>query len=720
MSRLFGNLRYDLAENFIYNQEEETLKFQVLTFFIKRLCRKEDIINYFYKNIENIRASENTNNKIANYLTEKFANQINLEARNSNFSFENRFRTFIKESIYFVAAQVCDLLKKETIAKEDWMNVSLLMKNLSITRQGTVNLTKTVLQILTTEQLKPSHSCELACYYFIADEIINNHCEMVINQQSSYFEGHAKYEAVKDCLNYWRWFILNCGKENLKFFLKNTHEKDLYVVSNASDDKTMSTIIKTFESSVKNNNEIAVHYLWTNFLSKNKTINFILRKLLESYIPSSLHININMFLLFQTIIEKKNSCQKSRCLLIFENIFRNLRWHSLFVKTLNGFKSIFYWYSFLKLLNILIVNSFDFPTEINIITEYINLFPKYAQKCLSVEYNYAVFKKLDPPLKKAFLYAKKNLLNTLLKTYAKEVDFLDFLLTDSGSDLIVETMKIGNFEFIKNFIQEKYIRSDIINLKSFWLYGNGEILYEHFMQIGQFETLYAIIDWLSEGLPENLQGLKERMLKIYEGLYLKNLIFRSKVDSETDLFARVNEFLLWSLKTEESVSLFKRNINLGPNHTTEERKTMVSCYKELKTWILESKWDLLELFFNWKDCTLTKKLIFLRKLINDYNFITEIILEARKSTVFFDSFIVFLKMQLYLNGSDMKFLKENIFESILNQNSFVSDFLRHWYKNSGSADQLKSYFQISGIEFLDYHTLYWLTSKDITSFIANL
>ncbi|RXG53184.1 hypothetical protein Avbf_10336 [Armadillidium vulgare] len=104
MSRLFGNLRYDLAENFIYNQEEETLKFQILTFFFKRLCRKEDIIIYFFENIEKIRASENTKNKIANYLTEKFTNQIIFEANNSDFSFENRFRKAVyKESIYFLA-----------------------------------------------------------------------------------------------------------------------------------------------------------------------------------------------------------------------------------------------------------------------------------------------------------------------------------------------------------------------------------------------------------------------------------------------------------------------------------------------------------------------------------------------------------------------------------------------------------------------------------------
>ncbi|KAL7637714.1 UNVERIFIED_CONTAM: hypothetical protein RMT77_011323 [Armadillidium vulgare] len=703
MSRLFGNLTYDLAKNFIYKQEEETLKFQILTFFFKRLCRKIDIIIYFFENIENIRASEDTYIKTAKNLTEKFTNQIILEAKNSNFSFPNQFHTFLKDTIYFVALQVCDLLKKETVAKDDWMNVSLLMKNLFMTRQGTVNLMKTVRQILTTEQLDPSHSCQLACYYFITDEIVNNHCEMVINQNSSYFEGHAKYEAVKDYLNYWRWFILYCGKEKFKILVKRTYKMDQFAARIKNDYQTTCTIVNILKKSVSYNNEIAVHYLWTNFVSKIKKAYFDLRKLLVDFSPSPLHININMFLLFQIRIKNILPCQNFNYLLVLEHTFRNFRWKSLFIKTLNGLKCFFDKNSFLHFLEILIVkHSFDFSTDINIIIGYINSFPFYAKECLSVNSNYV--------LKNTFLYAKKNLLNSLLKTYEKEIEFRGFLHTDSGSDLIVETIKLENFEFIKNFIQEKYITSDIINLKNFWFSGKGENLYEYFMKIGQFETLCDVIDWLSEGVPEGLQGFKERMLNRYKGLYLKNSIFKSNVDSDTDFLTSVNEFLLWSLQTE-SISLFKRNINLCPNET--ETENMVSCYDELIIWILESKSDLIKSFFEWKDCLFYEKPFFLRDLIKDNNLIPKLISRARERKDFFSSFFDFLKKQLSLNDSDMRDLKGKIFESILNQNPYFSDFLRDWYANSRSADQLKSHIQSTGIKFPDYDTLCYLTSQDI-------
>ncbi|KAL7637712.1 UNVERIFIED_CONTAM: hypothetical protein RMT77_011321 [Armadillidium vulgare] len=717
MNRLFGNLRYELAENLICNQKEHSMKFKILTFLFKHFCRKEDIINRFYENIINIKASENTNNKIANDLTKKFIKQIIFVASNSDFSFENRFLTFMKESVYFLALQVCDLLKKETIAKDDWMNVSLLMKNLSITKQGTVNLMKTVHQILTTEKLDLSHSCELACYYFIADEIVNNHCEMVINQQSSYFEGHAKYEAVKDCLNYWRWFILYCGKDYIKLLLENTHEMHQTAITIIRNDKTIDIIVKIFENSVRNNNEIAVHYLWTNFISKIKNADFVLRKLLVDFATSPLHININMFLLFQIDIETILASQEFNYLLILENIFRNFRFHSLFVKTLNGLKRHFHLNSFLYLLNILIVrHSFDFSNEINIIKEYINSFPNYVKECVSVEPHFFY----NNLLQETIMNAKKNLLNALLKIFEKqEVDLRVFLHTGSGRDLIVETIKIGNFEFIKNFIQEKYKRSDIINLKIFWFYGKGEILYEHFMETGKFETLCAVIDWLSEGVPEDLQGFKEGMLNRSKGLCLKNSIFRSNVDSSSDPFARVNEFLLWSLKTKESVSSFIRNINLCPNRR-KEKGNMVSCYDELRTWILESKWSLLELFFNWKKSTIDEKWNFLLKLLNDVIFIAKIVLVARNSTLFLKFFIVFLNMNLSLSMLQMKVLKNNIFRAILNRNPDFSDFLCHWYENSGSADQLKSYIQSTGINFFDYDTLCYLTSQDIMSLITNL
>ncbi|KAL7643873.1 UNVERIFIED_CONTAM: hypothetical protein RMT77_005879 [Armadillidium vulgare] len=77
-------------------------------------------------------------------------------------------------------------------------------------------------------------------------------------------------------------------------------------------------------------------------------------------------------------------------------------------------------------------------------------------------------------------------------------------------------------------------------------------------------------------------------------------------------------------------------------------------------------------------------------------------------------------MQLYLNDSGMKLLKENIFEVIVNKNPYFSDLIRHWYENSGSAGQLSIHIQSSGIEFHDYYTLHWLTSQDIMSFMANL
>ncbi|RXG59202.1 hypothetical protein Avbf_18309 [Armadillidium vulgare] len=431
------------------------------------------------KILENIRASENTNNKIANDLTEKFTNQINFGSQTIQIS----------------------------LSKTD----------------------------------------------FVPDEIVNNHCEMVINQNSSYFEGHAKYEAVKDCLNYWRWFILYCGKEKFKILVKRTYKMDQFAARIKNDYQTTCTIV---------------------------------------------------------------------------NILK-----------------------------------------------------------------------------------KSNLLNSLLKTYEKEIEFRGFLHTDSGSDLIVETIKLENFEFIKNFIQEKYITSDIINLKNFWFSGKGENLYEYFMKIGQFGTLCAVIDWLSEGEPEGLQGFKERMLNRYKGLYLKNSIFKSNVDSDTDFLTSVNEFLLWSLETKQSISLFKRNINLCPNET--ETENMVSCYDELIIWILESKSDLIKSFFEWKDCLFYEKPFFLRDLIKDNNLIPKLISRARERKDFFSSFFDFLKKQLSLNDSDMRDLKGKIFESILNQNPYFSDFLRDWYANSRSADQLKSHIQSTGIKFPDYDTLCYLTSQDI-------
>ncbi|KAL7645373.1 UNVERIFIED_CONTAM: hypothetical protein RMT77_003759 [Armadillidium vulgare] len=710
MRKLFENLRYDLAKNKIYYEEEKiSLKFEVLTILIELLCRKGVITEFLYHNIETLRDSEDTsvNYTIAHNLTEILTEMNILEPSNLNFFFLSQFRTYIKETVYFVAMEICDLLKKETVAKDNRMNVSFLLKNLSITRQGTIDLMTTVLRILRTEQLDPSHSCELACFYFITADILNTHRVMVIYQQSSYFEGHAKYKDVKESLNYWRWFIIY-HKDNVKILLQDNEKMHQMTEKILLYRIPRKTIIDMFNECVKCNNEIAVQYLWKFYVSKINSVNRILRKVLLISAPSSLHINITMFLLFQIDIKELEKCSiRSIHPLILINILRNTRWHFCFSKLFKMFKVYFDFNAFLNLLKILLDTYFiDSSTEINIITEYINTFPHYIKDCLSSE-NYFFF-----ILTKPFTNGKKELVNSFL-TFSNKFYLRDFLFSNSGINLVYEAIQKGNLEFIKKFTQERCMSYEIVSFKRSLFYCKREILYKHFMQIRQYQKLMDLIDWLSEEISENLQGYNERMLFKNNGLYLKHMLYMTNVDSNSNPFPNVSKFLLRCFKTNGSVSCFKRKIILCPIKSSNETSNCISCYEELKIWIKKSKWNLLEVFFSWRDCTLFDKLSFLNTLINDKLFISEIVLRARDCSVFLRSFIDFLKTHLDLKEVEMISLKKKIFDQVLQKNPDIEDSLRYWYDNSRSPENLHLLIKDTGIKFLDYTTLYWLISQDI-------
>ncbi|KAL7629917.1 UNVERIFIED_CONTAM: hypothetical protein RMT77_019963 [Armadillidium vulgare] len=281
-------------------------------------------------------------------------------------------------------------------------------------------------------------------------------------------------------------------------------------------------------------------------------------------------------------------------------------------------------------------------------------------------------------------------------------------------DLIAEAIKVKNPEFIKNFIQERYTMDEVINFKKIFFNCKGETLYKYFMENLQFHNVIEVIDWLSEAVHENLPEFKERMISNRNRYYFKHIKFMPNVD-----LVRADQFMLWSFRTDESLSSFKRKINICRNKCSRVNQDVVPCYNELKTLLLEeSKWNFFYTFINWKECTLPEKGAFLQKLIKDDIFISKIILQTRNSWDFFDSFIKFLKAHFDLNDSKMKILNENIFHAILQQNFQISNIIRYCYENSRPAEEIHFRIQNTGINFYDCNILNWLTSQNRTSLMA--
>ncbi|KAL7645374.1 UNVERIFIED_CONTAM: hypothetical protein RMT77_003760 [Armadillidium vulgare] len=220
MEKKFKNISYDLAQNIIYEEKDETknLKYHSLMFLIADLCKssnvrkRSDIINLICKNIACIRSSTEPSHYsgIAKEITQLIIEEHIFPSRSFQLVNISKFHTLINEIVFFVAMQICDILKKIIISNDDDRDVILFLNNLVLTCQGTINLKKTVIRILNrsiTETFTLNDKCLLACYYFIEETILYHHSTREPTKRFEDYFNCRSQEKEKQFLSFWKCFI---------------------------------------------------------------------------------------------------------------------------------------------------------------------------------------------------------------------------------------------------------------------------------------------------------------------------------------------------------------------------------------------------------------------------------------------------------------------------------------------------------------------------------
>ncbi|KAL7631081.1 UNVERIFIED_CONTAM: hypothetical protein RMT77_018622 [Armadillidium vulgare] len=710
MEKKFKNISYDLAQNIIKEEKDEpkSLKYHSLMLLITHLCKfsnvrtRSDIMNLILKNIASIKSSTEPSHYFE--IAKEIANLITKEYIFPFFSIRSidvsKFLTFINETVFFVAMQICDLLKKIMISTDNLRDVMQILNNFVLTCQGTINLKKTVIGILHRNfenKYLVSDQCSLACYYFIEDIVVFHHSKRVPTKRfEDYFKSRSNDNSFYIFLVFWKWFIDRNNEEVIKVENGCQAFANITEFSDLNEDESIE-LSKVFEQAVLSNNENAVEYLWINYISRMPNKLQILEKVLKLAIPHTDKTNISMYLILQINNNELEDFFKSNYFTIIQNIVKNIRWYSHFPKFFNELKNYFNAHDFLKLLTDLTHTYFiDYSTFIDLTLYFLNLFPDYFKHFLTNKPDDIYNNLFAKPL----LYAKEDIVRTLLKLI-NEAELKNFLCSNSGINLLAETIKNGKLNFHDKILPEFLTRDTILNIKRDLFFGKREILSEHFMQLLQFDNLCYLVDWLSDAVPDQIREFKVSLAHHAGRFCLRKIFFRTDIQQNYNPISRATGFLFWCFRSKESISSFKRNIILCPSQTCTGNIIRISCYDDLKTLMLESKFDRIIMFFNWMRCTVEKKQALLQNLLKDTEFYSIIISNAKNHKLSLELLLYFFRRDLYLNAYDFKKFRTKFFEVFLQNEPVILTDLMSRHRHQISEKHLFSY--IKEDQFLNKH-----------------
>ncbi|KAL7643670.1 UNVERIFIED_CONTAM: hypothetical protein RMT77_005653 [Armadillidium vulgare] len=419
--------------------------------------------------------------------------------------------------------QICDTLKKIIILTDDNRDVKIFLNNLVLTCQGTINLKKTVIRILNkciSTNFSQKDRCLFACYYFIEETVLNHYSKRVLTKPFEDYFICRSQEREKQFLSFWKWFI---GRKTEKAFIAMYSCQKFENIKESSDLNTKEYFehSNVFEQAVLSNNENSVQYMWINYISRMPNRVQILGKVLKLSIQHSDKTNIIMYLIFQINNNELEDFFKYNYFTIIQNIVKNIRWHSLFPKIFNELKNYFNANDFLKLLTDLTHTYFiDHSTFIDVTLYFINLYLDFFKHFLTNKPDDIYINLFTKPL----LYAKEDLVRTLLKVI-NEVELKNFLCSNSGINLLAETIKNGKINFHDKILPEFLT----LNIKRSLFFGKKEILSKYFMRLLQFENLCYLVDWMSDAVPDYISEFKVSLAHHAGRFCFRKIIFRTDI-----------------------------------------------------------------------------------------------------------------------------------------------------------------------------------------------
>ncbi|KAL7630490.1 UNVERIFIED_CONTAM: hypothetical protein RMT77_019329 [Armadillidium vulgare] len=662
----FKNISYDLSQNFLYYRGNiVTLYNHSLLVSAVYFLKKNGIFELFEKLI--FGADGNLSNLESLRLVEKFVQGIEKKIY-EYFLSEYKFSSPDRSKIHYVVLQVIFFIRIDKIFYFD--EKDLIIKNLIITSQGTVNIKKTINRMLEKGDLTPYHKLMIAAQFLVNEETVIKYFEQLTESEKIAFDSHIKTNLEN---SYWIWQIKRSPKgiplSIIPLSLANKLDADGQCTINGDEIQRYDIdYLNIFRRAVRNRNEMAIHYLWENFISKMIHKESIMNEIILSNWWNFTYLNIVMYFLLKVIRWQLMDFFDSEGFKIPMLIFSNPRFKVIFFEVFESLRCHFDFTGYLILLSFVTHsyhNRYLSESDSEFIKNLYNKIPKSYKEMLvgndeSREINFYL---LLVPFEKANF----DLVETFLKNCSME-NIFNFLSSDYGMQLFEISVrnfeldfiyKILNIKFGQNREFKKKIKVKFLETKAYRICSD--------LIFNGIEVLNKFLSWFTDYVKSTkMNEFLNNFLRNENFEILKKFIFTSHNNEYNDkAFEYVDDVLILIDKNltypaKKRVSLLE---DVGNNQSYR-----IKCYSNVCECIYQARWGFLQSLITWKNCTDEERRELGRKLLKDSSFCT-CILKSKNELEYFYDFTDFFIKELLIHKYE-KALK-NLKINVLNNKSLI-------------------------------------------------
>ncbi|KAL7637721.1 UNVERIFIED_CONTAM: hypothetical protein RMT77_011330 [Armadillidium vulgare] len=644
MGKKFSNIAYNLSKNLIRCNEIVSLKDHALNLCIGN--RFKDIFMDLYETMEKYikleviyRSFYDAWKNMEDNVEDELFDLLKSKSCEYEITFYQR-----QTMIQFMGMQIVDFIKKRN-GQLFFVKIRDFIPTMVFTSQGTVNMSKSVLQFNVFNNLTPDEIFRTKCNFFLENEIKNSYERLEEDEKLTI----TRYMRADFILEFW---VL---------------EIDSSAQSNLTQREILNNYEKAFIYAIKINNELAVEYLWNNRISQMDRDRIILETALKSIIDDSLKTNILMFLLFQVNENEFEEFFKSSSLKIIKNGIKEVRWHCVINKVFDVLKIYFDSDFVLTLFGILIDSNYSNweanPTEMNLKLA-VNYFDSLSEsdKIYIIKNSTSDSTPLDENyygkvLAEAISSMNQDEFLEKLLRFENVTPLKNYLLSLSGYKSLIDPAKTGCLYSFFDFLINILNKNDLSEIKSTFYHYANEIICNHFIKDSNFSKIKEFVDYFSE-YDQTIQKFKFKIPSLNGGSLIKETLFPTDGISNYENLEKTNEVLMWCLNSNRKVNSFKERMNFNA-----ESPGRLMYFDKILDCVKNSSFTFLNQLFEWKGLKTPEKTTLLQKLMNNSSLFTKINnLNASERQTFVNNFVSFLEGQIVISSEEINSFKQKFEE----------------------------------------------------------
>lgn len=710
MNKKFPHITYDLSQNKLSYRNMELVRLEHYSLVLSSI--------YFLKQTNLFELLGGLNLKGEFLFDLNFCNSVDQLIRDIHDKITDYFdsglnlhMSYVRSTIRSMIVQIIWFIKSfEMYLMNDKL---LFINNLVLTNHGTVNTKKTVIRVLEKENLKPIQKFILAAQFFLGKETVNIYYEQLSdNEKESFYHVNIENDFA---LYYWIWQLRNCQEFSENFFI--FLEKFTILPKNWEDFKGDDLVYGIFfQKAITYHNEMAVHYLWTNYISKMEKRETLLLEVIEKYWEILKHSNILIYLILDVRDNELKSVFDTYCSILQTITFHRKRFRKIFFKVFKVLKTHFNLHDYFNLLYSITssyenkeINDTDFEFFKCVFNQIPDPYKSELEKFDKSKEMF--FQMLRIPFQKIDI----NLVTFILNHCSKGMKF-NFFTSQYGMQLFVISIKKKfaderkKYNFINNVlniyfnsIEIKLIKTNFHKIMAFTLCSD--------LVFDGVHKLQTFLRWINIFIDKSIASeFRFNLLSKEDWKILKKMIFTLRKKNREQIL-NVEEVLEWFLdgvdtnSIKSMISLHGEDRWVQVNYNGYVRFEIIDCYSNVRKLIFECEWSYLNDFMAWIKCTNNDKSILGRKLLND-TYLLEKMLQIYDDFQYFYDFSIWINKMLLIEETNLEFkaFKRRVFTNL----KLLQSLVKNWDFN-----QIRK-----AIEWSDPSDNEWKTFKDI--FYSNL